>query len=407
VECYPEGDRRVTAPMEVLSYLRNVLAQRDTYAVVTQDRNGNITLSAEIGAGAGDLEVAALIGPEGPSGADQFVLRPQLEVYSTPELLTDEQADLTNTNADIGKYWLIDQTDVDGNVLLSAAFIWFGTEFRYLPFGTQGPPGTYPVIAPSVNLLAPDENSLVDDVTGSGTAADPYIWNLELSIPQGPFGPSASLASMPDVAEATPPTVGQFLGYQGNTFDGNPVWQPTDAGEIIPRPYTIPTNAFNSFSGIDFGSTITVAAFTVPANPFPWKPVVFGLIEMFEIELSFQPLLIGAEVMLNSPTGQVVARGFGNTVGGIIPLIPHCSTPASPTTAMTPSNSTALVAANTPATLYVNLVNDGIVALYDFNANNAQLFVMAVAVSGQTATVVPGALRAKVTLSAQTITLGS
>ena len=407
MECVSEGDCRVSSPIAALTYLRNVLAQQDTYAVVTQDRNGNITVSAEIGAGPGDLAVDPLVGPEGDSGADQFALILKDDIYASPLLLSDEEADLTNTDADIGKYWLIDETDGDGNVLSSAAYIWFGAEFRVLPFGTQGPPGTYPIIAPAVTLLGADENSQVDPVTGSGTSSDPYVWNLELSVPTGPFGPSVPLASMPDVAEATPPTVGQLLGFNGATNDGDPVWQPINAGEIVPRPYTIPTNAFSSYAGITFDSTVTVATFQVPPNPFPWKPVVFGQIEMFEAELASNPLMIGAEVMLGSPTGQVIARGFGNTIGGVVTLIPHCSTPSSPGTEMTPSNSTALVAADTPAVLYVNLVNDGIAALFDFNASNAQLFVMAVAVTQQAPTVIPGALQSKVTLSAQMITQGS
>lgn len=408
MECGTESDYRVSE-LATLPYLQSILAQNDTYAVVSQDKCGNITISAEIGAGPGDLAVPPLVGGAGVSGVAQFPLRVQSDVYTSPGELLDEQPELTNTVADIGKYWLIDQQDINGNCISSAAYIWFGTEFRVLLFGPQGPPGPYPVIAPTVTLIGPNLTSTPDVPTGTGSAANPYLWDLDLSVPEGPQGPSATLASMGDVQETTPPIVGQFLGYNGShTGGGAPIWQPIDSGDILPRPYTVPRGAFSSYAGITFSQTVTVATFSVPPNPFPWKPLVFGQIEMFGIELAADPLLIGAEVLLGDPTsGTLVARGFGNSLGGVVTLVPHCSTPGSPTTQMTPTNSVGLVAANAEAVLYVNLINDGIVALFDFQAAGAELFVMACAVTPQTPLPVPGALRTKVTLSAKTITLGS
>ena len=43
--------------------------------------------------------------------------------------------------------------------------------------------------------------------------------------------------------------------------------------------------------------------------------------------------------------------------------------------AITPTNGHALVAPNTPATIYFNLWNDGLYGLYNFGNTNAQLFV--------------------------------
>lgn len=408
MECAAESDHRVTQ-LSALPYLQSILAQQDTYAVVSQDTSGNITISAEIGAGPSDLAVPPLVGGQGPSGVAQFPLRPQTDVYTSPALLADEQPELTNTIADIGKFWIIDQQDDDGNCISSAAYIWFGTQFRVLPFGTEGPPGPYPVIAPKVTLIGPDETSVPNVNEGStGSAANPYVWTLGLSVPEGPQGPSATLASMGDVVETTPPNVGQFLGFNGS-YNGDelPIWQPIDSGDILPRPYTVPRGAFSAYSGITFESTVTVATFSVPPNPFPWKPLVFGQIEMFGAELDSNPLLIGAEVMLGSPTGTLVARGFGNSLGGVVTLVPHCSTPGEPTVQMTPTNSVGLVEANAEAVLYVNIVNDGIVALFNFQPAGAELFVMACAVTPQTPTPIPAAFASRITLSAKTITLGS
>ena len=395
--------------LSALSYLQSVLAQGDTFAVVSQDTLGNVTISAEIGPGPGDLDVAPLVGGEGPSGVHEFPLRVQRDVYTSPSQLADEQPELTNTVADIGKYWLIDQQDNNGNCISSAAYIWFGTEFRVLDFGTQGPPGPYPIIAPAVTLIGADETSVPEVTDGVGSAADPYIWNLELSVPAGPAGPSASLMSMGDVVESTPPVVGQFLGFNGSyNGDSLPIYQPIDSGDILPRPYTVPRAAFSAYAGITFSGTVTIATFSVPPNDFAWKPFIFGQIEVLGAQLSTNPLEIGVEVLLGDPTsGTLVARGLGNSLGGVVTLVPHCSTPGSPSAQMTPTNSVGLVAADAEAVLYVNLINDGIAAVFDFQPAGAELFVMACAVAPQTPTPIPGALVSRVKLSAQTITLGS
>ena len=115
----------MTQAIETLSYLQSALGAGDVYAVVTQAASGQVTIAMEVGPGAGDAAVTPLEGPEGAAGTSQFPLRLQLDELADTSLLP---TDLTNTNADIGKYWLIDQMDGDA-VISSAAYIWFGTEF--------------------------------------------------------------------------------------------------------------------------------------------------------------------------------------------------------------------------------------------------------------------------------------
>jgi hypothetical protein len=96
--------------------------------------------------------------------------------------------------------------------------------------------------------------------------------------------------------------------------------------------------------------------------------------------LSATPLTIGCEVVLGDPqTGQLVSRGFGN-LAGEVNLMPHYSSPATPTQAVSPYNHHAVVPANhtDPAqgTIYINLNNDGTIGLYRFNPTDAQLFVL-------------------------------
>jgi len=241
---------------------------------------------------------------------------------------------------------------------------------------------------------------------------------LELSIPEGPVGPCCPVAEMVDFAY-TIPTVGQFITATDTTveYGGHalPVWTPANVGDIVPQCYTVPQAAFSAAFGITFASYVTIASFSVPANPWNWKPVVFGQIQMFEVELSFNPLQIGIEVLLGSPdptVGTLIARGFGNTAGGVVSIFPHTSTPTSPSTAMTPWNSVGLVQAGhggAGGTIYVNLINDGIAAVWDYNPAGAELFVMAcpATTQGSLDLTVSASLHPTVTLSAYYATNGT
>ena len=135
--------------------------------------------------------------------------------------------------------------------------------------------------------------------------------------------------------------------------------------------------AFTSFSGLS--QRAAIGSFVLPAQPFPWTPIVWGHIGAFGLELSADPLQIGCEVLLGDPTtGQQVGRGFGNTLGEVN-IMPHYSTPGNPTNAITPANGLAVVPANhtnpQQATIYVNLYNDGAEGIYTFNPVDAQVFV--------------------------------
>jgi hypothetical protein len=332
----------------------------------------------------------------------------QPNIYTSPAQLPQN---LTDSN--FGQYWLIEQTDELGNIVSSAAYIWWTNYFRVVPFGTVGPVGPVPQITPQVVLIDPDEQSYVQN---SGTISEPS-WTYYLAVPPGPQGPPSSLAECIDVNESTPPTIGQVLGFNGQYNLGRPVWQPMTVGAMNPLPYIVPESAFTSYSGIT-GQNQNVCTYAVPANPWPWKPLVWGQIEVSGLELSLSPLLIGVEVLLGDPnTGTLVAAGYGNAVGGVVSILPQTSSSAaasgatSSNTAMTPTNSTALVPANhtgNVGTLYVNLVNQGLAATFEYDNTNSQLFVLACPVSteGAVNAGIFGSLSTKVTLSAWTVTLG-
>jgi hypothetical protein len=359
-------------------FLKQLLLNAKIYGVVTDPNNPNLfAATMEIFQDDGVITVPALVGPQGPAGQPQFALRLQIDDIVSVE---DLPQDLTNSEADIGKYWiLIAGYDSNGNPLGTNAYIWFGTTYRTMPMGSQGPPGPYPVIVPNVVLIDPEQTSYIQV---SGTTADPS-WTMYLAVPAGPQGPATSLDQAPDVDMIIPPSTGQVLGFNGKyNASGAAVWQPMDVGTIFPGIYTVPEGVFQSYAGIT-NSRHTVCTYSVPPQLYPWKPYIHGHLSLQGFSISLTPFQIGAEVRLGDPnTGTVVARGFAQADGSMF-LSPHASSNDSPSSAITPQNNLGLVPANhtgATGTLYVNLINEGLATVYDFNAANSQLSVLTIPV---------------------------
>lgn len=376
----------MTAPNNVVQLLTvgdtvplgTILANVHLMGVATDPTTPNMfAATLEMFGDQGVLTVPVLQGPPGPQGNPQFALMFQNDNLASP---SDLPNNLTNTDADIGKYWIFETTDSNGNVTGTSAYIWYGTEYRQMPMGSQGPPGPYPVITPTVNLLDPDMNSYI---SVSGPASNPQ-WAMHLAVPAGPQGPSAALASCPDVNMSTPPTLGQVLGFNGQyTQSGQPVWQPMFIGDIMPRPYTIPESAFQSYSGITSGSQ-TICTWQAPAQEWPWQPFVWGQIDVAGIDLSFTPLL-SAEVRINDPgSGPIIGYGLSNSSGAIT-LVPHTSSSGQPSNAMSPTNGYAQTAAGAAPKIYVNLLNTGLATAYSFSSSGAQLSMLALPVGTERA----------------------
>lgn len=357
------------------TYLSSYLVNTRVYGVVVPPGEApEFWATYEIRGDQGTLFMAAVIGPDGEPGKDAFALKLQTDAVDDPD---DLPRTMTNTPADIGKYFVIDDVNELGDIVGTSLYVWYGTSWRRLMLGTPGPPGPVPIITPTVELVDPATSTSSVEVTG--TSRYP-TWHMKLAVPEGPQGPAASLSRAPDVDLSTvQPVPGDVLGYIGNrTADGLPLWQPVSVSQLIPSPYSMPEAAFTSFTGVS--QRAAIGSFALPPQPFPWTPIIWGHLGVFGVELSATPLTIGCEVLLgNAQTGQLVSRGFGNSTGEVS-LMPHYSTPDQPTRAVSPYNSLAVVPANhtDPAqgTIYVNLYNDGAIGLYNFNPTDAQIFVM-------------------------------
>jgi hypothetical protein len=388
-------------PLGQLVYITSVQTNMLIYAVITDGATPNLnTISIQVNGDTATAIVPGLQGIQGPGGAPQFALAQQPAIFSSPT-----QLPTTLTEANFGQFWWIINYDQNNNPVSSAAYVWWGSFYRVVPIGTVGPTGPYPVITPQVILIDPDMQSYVEN---TGSISNPS-WTFYLAVPAGLPGPPATIAGCPDVNETIPPTPGQVLGFAGSYNQGLPVYQPMTVGALNPLPYIVPESAFQAFSGIAT-QTQTVCTYTVPANPYPWKPLVFGQVLVSGLNIGLTPLLVGVEVLMGDPTtGQLVAIGYGNAFGGAVDITPQTSTAAAPNAAMTPTNSTALVQAGQPAVFYVNLVNVGMAGVYDFSNQNAQLLILAVPAQteGAVNALVYGSLTTKASLSAFSVTQGA
>ena len=464
-------------------------------SVIPPDVDAPFSGTYEIYQDIGSMVFPAIQGPTGPPGPAAFAL------HLVPDPTIDTPAQLpqtlTNSVADLGKFWLMDDIAANGDIIGASAYVWYGTAWRRVMLGTPGPPGPIPIITPTVSVVPPDQNSTI---TTDGTPLEP-TWHMDLAVPLGPAGPAAAFATSPDVDFITNiPTPGDVLGFTGRfkslnlappgglhavgaptggalpagtyqyvvttlsaagqsapgaavgvTVGGStssthlswapvpaatgykiyrtttpgtyntlvttinsgataaftdtggatttasppgsstaavqfPLWVPVSISQLIPSPYSMPENAFTSFSGIS--QRAAIGSFAIPPQPFPWTPIVWGHIGAFGIELSANPLQIGCEVLLGNPTaGQQIARGFGNDLGEVN-IMPHYSTPGVPGSALNPTNGMAVVPPNhsNPAegTIYTNLFNDGNIGLYQFNPPDSQIFVQVTPVSEPT-----------------------
>lgn len=376
--------------------LGTILANIHLMGIATDPTTPNMFgATLEVFGDQGVLTVPILQGPPGPQGAPQFALRFQHDNLASPSQLPTT---LTNTDADIGKYWIFETIDSNGNVTGTSAYIWYGTEYRQMPMGSQGPPGPYPIVTPTVNLISED---LTSYISVSGSTSNPQ-WQLNLAVPAGPPGPSTALGSAPDVNISAPPVLGQVLGFNGQyTLSGQPIWQPMDIGDIMPAPYTIPESAFTAYSGIT-GSRQTICTWQAPAQHWAWQPWITGHVAVFGLDLTItSPALIGVEVRLNDPaTGPLVAEGLA-TESGIVTIVPHASSPGSKSNAISPTNGYAKVPAGTSPNIYVSLVNEGIATVYDYSPTNSQLGMLALPVGTERAlpTSYFGSFTSRVTLS--------
>jgi hypothetical protein len=359
------------------------------------DTPNGYTATPRVMADQGDLDITALAGPRGPDGEIGFAIREEVDPYITAP---SQLQPLSNSPADIGRYFLLREYDDQGTIIGQFAYIWYGTSYRKLMMGAQGPPGPVPAIQPGVQLIDPGpdpDNPPPSYINTGGPRLEP-TWLFNLAVPKGPVGLPTPVQQFPDVKysnTSNPPVAGQsIMGFSGQyTADGYPLWGPVSMDQLEPQTWSMPESAFSSFFGFipPTGNGVPVGSFSVPPQPFPWTPIVWGHLGQAGsgIFLTGDPFMLGCQVLLGDPnTGYQVARGLGNVLGKVN-IMPHYSTstqtggaPQGGAQVISPENGYCVVPANhgDPAmgTVYVNLWNDGAFGVYNFVPTSAQLFLL-------------------------------
>lgn len=347
-------------------YLGSTLQKTHWWGIVSDiETPALMTATMELVGEDAAVTMDALVGPQGIPGKDADIVKMQYQDdFDSPSQIPT--GSLTNDEADIGKAWWI------GNIV----YVWGGTGLQPKAMGTQGPPGPYPNIHPSVNLLDPDGNT-PSSISVDGTPSDP-TWILNLKAPRGPQGENATILGASDYDATQFPQLQQAIVWNGTKF------QAQDVGTVFPQVYSMPEGSFTDQVGAS--TRLPIGSFTLPPQPFPWTPLVFGHIRAFGAELTTDPLTLGCEVRLGSSTaGTLIGRGFGN-ISTFANISPHYSTPSSSTDAIAPGNGRAVVPANhtgTAGNIYINLANDGALGAYIFNHKDAQVSIIVMPVGQQ------------------------
>jgi hypothetical protein len=354
-------------------YLDTFFARINAYGVISDlDTPDMTSFTIEGSGGNGLLSIAALMGSPGPAGTNAPLLRQINDGVTDPANLP---TNLVDDDVDNGKYWIIEDHDTVGNVIGSHAYLWNHDHYQVFMMGSPGPVGPVPIVTPVFQLVTPDVTATTHTTVTGDTFHPTWTTQINKELIRGPVGSAGPIRDAADYNNAVAPNTNDVITWNGTQY------APASPTARVTKFWTVPEASFTSNSTI--GTRLQITSFQVPPLPWAWKPYVTGHIRAMGLTFSTDPLSVGAEVRLGDPTaGQVVARGFGN-ISTYAHIVPHFSTPGSPSSAATPENATGLVPANhngTAGTLYVSLFNDGAFGDYTFDKTGAQLSIMAVPV---------------------------
>ncbi|MEU2256166.1 hypothetical protein ABZ540_23640 [Nocardia xishanensis] len=291
-------------------------------------------------------DVAALPLPLGPQGEPGPRGRPRSTFRKMGEI-ADAAARPAGLGAeDRGKWWhRLDDNGMD---------VWTGAGWRHSP-DSVGPRG--PVAVANAITVAPaehNENLTVPAVEFTGEGAEQ---RLDVTVPAGERGPkgppgvSGTITESPDYDSTSVPGRGAVFAYHRASRKFRPLPAPLGTG-----PWSWYQEDFVS-EQVAATSRIEAGTFTVPAQPFDWRPVVYGHGYSYSPNTGTQ----GAEIVvrLHHAQGQIVGTGAAGSGGWMyMPILP-CYRDGSTTKAMAPTSDFAIVPAGQPANFVVAVERTG------------------------------------------------
>jgi hypothetical protein len=296
--------------------------------------SAHVSVSDDVGA------LPLPLGPAGPAGKHG---RPR-STFRKAGTIPDVGARPTGLGAeDRGRWWhRLDDNGMD---------VWTGSSWEHSP-AAVGPKG--PVAEPLSVTAEPTRHheALTEPAVHIETdgVAHRIMTTAAAGLrgPQGPVGQSAAITAAPDFDSAAGPGHRGVFSYNraGGKFRGAPAplgsgpWGWYETGFVANT--SISTNRF------------TVGEFTIPAQPFAWRPIVNG--HLYVGAEASASNFAHATVRLHNSQGQILADTL--TVAGprtvYLPLIPIYSE-ENATRNLSPSSTYATVAAGESANLVVSV----------------------------------------------------
>ncbi|MCM6777278.1 hypothetical protein NDR87_27705 [Nocardia sp. CDC159] len=243
---------------------------------------------------------------------------------------------------DRGKWWhRLDDNGMD---------CWDGAAWVHSP-QVVGPQG--PVAPPNTITAAPtkhEENLTVPAVRLSGSGPSQQMITTAPAGLQGPKGPAGASGTIADALhKATGPTRGSVFAFNRANQMFRPLPPPLGIG-----PWSWSQEDFAADQEVDT-ALLTVGTFTVPAQPFAWRPIVQGHVNAGGVPRESKVSHVATTVCLNSTDGAVLA-GTRTSAGLylLLPLLPWYRDGQVAQT-LSPASGFAKVPAGQPASLVVSL----------------------------------------------------
>ncbi|MFB7720742.1 hypothetical protein [Nocardia sp. NPDC056100] len=297
-------------------------------------------------------------GPPGPRGRSRSTFRKMGEIANAagrPIGLTTE---------DRGKWWhRLDDNGMD---------VWTGTAWKHSPasVGARGPVGETNAITTTPTGKQPNLTTPAVEFVGAGAQQQLNTTSpAGLQGAKGPAGASGQITKSPDFDQNSALSHGGVFAYQRSSgkFRGMPA--PMGAG-----PWSWYESDFIGDQETAVGQLIA-GTFTIPAQPFAWRPVVHGHISSYSANNGQQT--VRAVVRLYNSQGQVVSSTAGGAgVYLYLPLIPTYRDEQS-TRTLSPTSDFAVVPAGQPASLVLAVERDNGNGTIGYRTSRASLVVYA------------------------------